>query len=88
MKRLTDLQGQRKEKENRLAQLTRLKDQTVSLSAAEDQLNDFCSKVPTSLDTCTLETRRLALDILNAQVAANPQKCEVTYKNPSRLTYH
>lgn len=77
MNRLTELQGRRKQKENRPAQLTRLKDRTVSLSAAEDQLKDPCNKNHTSLDTRTLEFRRLALDILNVHVAANQQKCDV-----------
>ncbi len=67
MKQLSELQDQRKEKENCLAQLTTLKDQTVSLSVAESHLNDFCNKIHTSLDTCTLETKNLALDVLNVQ---------------------
>ncbi len=68
-----------------MAQLTRLKDHTVSLSEAEDQFKDFCNKIHTSLDTCTLETERLALDVLNVQVAANQQKCDIAYKIPFDL---
>jgi site-specific DNA recombinase len=74
---LAQLKSDRQEDETCLAQLTKIKEQTVDLASVETQLNEFCQKIKQSLDNCTLQTKRLALDILDVQVIATPEKLDI-----------
>jgi hypothetical protein len=63
----------------------KLQNQTVDLTGSENQLTEFCDQIRQDLDHWSLLTKRLALEKLNVQFAANPEHCDVTYKVPLHL---
>lgn len=71
------MRREKQEDEAQLTKLTRLKEETVDLASVKKQLNEFCQKIKQSLDICNFQTKRLALDILNVQVIATPEKADV-----------
>ena len=77
---------ERQEAEKLLAQLASIKAQTVDIDSLESELNEYCRKVRESLDNCSFLNKRLALDSLQVQVTATPEKIDVKIAVPLEFT--
>ena len=75
--RVNKVKAERQEAEKRLVQLTAIKAQAVNIASLETVLNRFCQKVKESLSNCSFINKRLALDILQVQVVATPEKLDI-----------
>jgi hypothetical protein len=62
--------------------------QTIDVVLAETQITEFCRKVRESLDNCTFINKRLALDVLQVQVLATPEKVIISMAVKFRVHDH
>jgi site-specific DNA recombinase len=83
---LTHLNNNKQDDQMRLAQLTASREIIPDLDSVEAQLQDFSQKVRIGLDNCDLKTKRLALDILDVQVIATPEKMTIKAIVPLEFT--
>jgi site-specific DNA recombinase len=83
---LTRLSNSKLEDEHRLAQLTASREVKPDLDSIEAQLRDFNQKVKSNLNNCDLKTKRLALDVLDVQVIAIPDKMTIKVIVPLEFT--
>jgi len=67
----------RKEAQDQLDRLHKVKKQAEKIKNAEIKLDNFCQKVQQNLDKCTIEDKRLALEALDIQVTVTSERIEV-----------
>jgi site-specific DNA recombinase len=84
--RINKVKAERQEAEKLLAQLISIKAQTIDIGSLESELNEFCRKVRESLDNCSFLNKRLALDTLQVQVIATPEKIDIQMTVPLEFT--
>jgi site-specific DNA recombinase len=84
--RVNKVKAERQEAEGRLAQLTSIKARTVDIGSLESEVNEFCRKARESLDNCSFLNKRLALDALQVQVVATPEKIDIEITVPLEFT--
>ena len=58
----------------------------TSLVEAEIKLNEYCERVRQNLVECSLELKRLALDALDIQVIATPERVDIKGVIPIDIT--
>jgi hypothetical protein len=71
------IKADRKQDKEELSQLGRLQDQKLEVVSAKECLSEFCEIVRQSLNNCSLEDKRLALDALGIKVFATQDKIEI-----------
>jgi len=79
---IAQLKKDRKEDEDKLTELTWLKEQTVDINLADKQIREYCNKVKQNLDNCSFQNKRIALDALDIQVIATKDKVEIKASVP------
>jgi len=74
---INQLKKDRQADEEQLARLCETKEQLAKLANAEIKLNEFCARVRENLAQCTIQDKRLALDALDIEVTATPERIDI-----------
>ena len=82
---INQLKTNNHEDEIKLSRLINIKEQTVDIAKIESILNEFCGRVKLNLDSCDLQTKRLALDALDIQVIATDDSIDIRASVPLEL---
>ena len=56
------------------------------MANAEIKLNEFCETTCQNLERCTLQEKRLALDVLDIKVTATPEQIDIKGVVPIDIT--
>lgn len=86
LERIGKIKAEKQDIERRQTVLQTMKGQTIDVVLAETQITEFCRKVRESLDNCTFINKRLALDILQVQILATPEKVIINMAVPLEFT--
>jgi site-specific DNA recombinase len=84
--RVDKIRADKQAAEKRQEQLIAIKGQALDIDSMKPELDEFCLKVKESLDNCSFINKRLALDTLQVQVIATPEKIDITMSVPLEFT--
>jgi site-specific DNA recombinase len=82
LERVNKIKSEKVEAEKKLTQLTAIKKETIDIKSLETEVNEYCGQLKLSLDNCTFTNKRLALEVLQVQVIATPEKIDIKMSVP------
>jgi site-specific DNA recombinase len=86
VERVNKLKIEKQEAEIKLAQLTAIKKETIDIDSLEEEVRQYCQQVKDSLDNCSFINKRIALDVLQVEVVATPEKYDIKIAVPLEYT--
>jgi len=81
----------KKEKQELEAQINRLNqsvEQKIDLKLAKEKIEQYCSRVRNKLNNYTFQEKRQALDALDVQLVATPEKLKIRIAVPLEFSHH
>lgn len=86
VERINKIKAEKSEAEQKLSQLMSIKKETIDIDSLEEEVKQYCQQVKDSLDNCSFINKRIALDVLQVEVVATPEKYEIKMAVPLEYT--
>ncbi len=86
VERVNKVKTEKATAEQKLSQLMSIKKETIDIDSLEAEVKQYCQQVKDSLDICSFINKRIALDVLQVEVIATPEKYDVRIAVPLEYT--
>ena len=82
VEKLSQLNKEKQDYEDKVTKLSKSKEQLININSAKEKIEQYCQRVKANLNKCSLQDKRKALNALDVQIVAIPEKMKIRIAVP------